>query len=79
MAIAWAKLRWPAQEHPDVPVVTNMEDIWKVSKLQREREAKKDAAAKEQARKEVVEAATKEKQDKETRAGTTHLADTSYK
>ena len=42
-----------------MPVVTNMEDMWKVSKLQRERERKADAAAKAQARKEAVEAATK--------------------
>lgn len=47
------------QAHPNVPVVENMEDIWKVSKLQRERERTAELAAKAQARKEVVEAATK--------------------
>ncbi len=47
------------QAHPNVPVVENMEDIWKVGKLQRERERKAELAAKAQARKEVVEAATK--------------------
>ena len=52
------RLSLPAQEHPNVPVVTNMEDIWKVSKLQRERERKADTAAKAQARKEAVAAAT---------------------
>ena len=52
------RLRLPVQEHPNVPVVTNMEDIWKVSKLQRERERKADAAAKARARKEAVASAT---------------------
>ena len=47
------------QAHPNVPVVENMEDIWKVGKLQRERERKAELAAKAQARKKVVESATK--------------------
>ena len=31
-----------AQAHPDVPVVENMEDLWKVSKLQRERKRRQE-------------------------------------
>ncbi len=65
----------PVQEHPDVPVVTNMEDMWKVSKLQRERERKADAAAKAQARKEAVESATKGKEGKGSPGGPIDAAD----
>lgn len=65
----------PVQEHPEVPVVTNMEDMWKVSKLQRERERKVVAAAKAQARKEAVESATKERQGKGTPAGPSDAAE----
>lgn len=32
------------QAHPNVPVVENLEDLWMVSKLQRERKAKQKAA-----------------------------------
>lgn len=32
------------QANPDVPVVENLEDLWMVSKLQRERKAKEEAA-----------------------------------
>ena len=32
------------QAHPDVPVVENLEDLWMVSKLQRERKAREAAA-----------------------------------
>lgn len=34
-----------AQAHPDVPVVENMEDLWKVSKLQRERKRRQEQIA----------------------------------
>ena len=34
------------QANPGVPVVDNLEDIWRVSKLQRERKAKEEAAKK---------------------------------
>lgn len=30
------------QEHPDVPVVENLRDMWKVTKLQQERKAKQE-------------------------------------
>lgn len=30
------------QEHPDVPVVGDLRDMWKVTKLQRERKAKQE-------------------------------------
>ena len=33
----------PDQAHPDVPVVERMEDLWRVSKLQRERKARAEA------------------------------------
>ena len=33
------------QEHPDVPVVDNMEDLWKVAKLQKERKARETIAS----------------------------------
>lgn len=33
------------QAHPDVPVVEKLEDLWKVSKLQRERKRKEEKAA----------------------------------
>jgi len=33
-----------AQAHPGVPVVENLEDLWMVSKLQRERKAREAAA-----------------------------------
>ena len=36
----WAELKWGGQEHPEMPVVENMEDLWKVAKLQRERKAR---------------------------------------
>lgn len=58
-----------------MPVVTNMEDMWKVSKLQRERERKADAAAKAQARKEAVESATAGKEGTGGHAGPRHAAD----
>ena len=44
------------QAHPDVPVIENMEDMWKVSKLQRERKLKQDLAAAKKAKEEVVAA-----------------------
>ena len=34
------------QAHPGVPVVDNLEDIWRVSKLQRERKAEAEAKKK---------------------------------
>jgi hypothetical protein len=34
------------QKHPGVPVVDNLEDIWRVSKLQRERKAEAEAKKK---------------------------------
>ncbi len=67
----------PVQEHPDVPVVTKMEDMWKVSKLQRERERKADAAAKAQARKEAVESATNARQGMGRDDEPTHVAEPS--
>ncbi len=36
----------PFQAHPGVPVVDNLEDIWRVSKLQRERKAEAEAKKK---------------------------------
>lgn len=33
------------QAHPDVPVVEKMEDLWRVSKLQRERKRRQEQAA----------------------------------
>jgi hypothetical protein len=36
-------VRAPEQAHPDVPVVERMEDLWRVSKLQRERKARAQA------------------------------------
>lgn len=44
------------QAHPNVPVVENMEDLWKVGKLQRERQHKQELAAAKEARKAVVNA-----------------------
>ena len=44
------------QAHSDVPVVENMEDLWKVGKLQRERQRKQELAAAKEARKAVVNA-----------------------
>ena len=44
------------QAHPDVPVIENMEDMWKVSKLQRERKHKEELAAVAKAKAEVVAA-----------------------
>lgn len=44
------------QAHPDVPVIENMEDMWKVSKLQRERKLKQDLEAASRAKEEVVAA-----------------------
>lgn len=32
------------QEHPDVPVVEDLRDMWRVSKLHQERKAKQEAA-----------------------------------
>ena len=44
-AISMLTLGWwmPEQAHPDVPVVERMEDLWRVSKLQRERKARAQA------------------------------------
>lgn len=42
------------QAHPNVPVVENMEDLWKVGKLQRERQHKQELAVAKEARKAVV-------------------------
>ena len=44
------------QAHPDVPVIENMEDMWKVSKLQRERKHKQELAEAAKAKEEVVAA-----------------------
>ena len=39
----------PCQEHPDVAVVENLEDMWKVTKLQQERKARlEEQAAREE-------------------------------